>query len=705
MHPPAAANPPALVLGLTALILIATALALDIIDSRSTEFEHGMSQIAQHDRMFAEHVARSFEGVEILLDEMHLVLKDGRRWQEWSDEQGHRYLKERLTRSLPQIRHLIIFDADGRQRHANFALPAPPINIADRPYFIRLQAGAEQARYGPYVGRNSKRPTYAIARRLAEPGNRFGGVLLAAIETEYFEQLCHAIRPFEPLRSALVNETGRIVAVCRPSPGEKTALPPGDDFRQAFALDEFAEWQGGPARRTLVGERHVLTSEPVPGYGDLHIVSATPRETLTQRWQQHAWRAFALALTALSALLAAGVMIRRQVVQLSSLTGELRETQKTLEERILAATRELEARHNQSEQTAEAKSRFFAAASHDLRQPLHALQLFLGDLARKIYTSEQKALVQRIEMAAQAMATQLKSLLDISRLDMANIVPEQVPVSLGSIFEQLATTCRPSVGNPGVRLHLRPLPIVFETDPVLLTRLLGNLVENSIKFAPGGTVFVCARRRGDFLRIEVRDNGPGIALDQQQAIYDEFYQIDNAARNPGAGLGLGLAIAQRIARLLGATIELRSAPGCGSNFIVTLPLQTVDSLTPTPPSSPARLVLLGGFDAGGGNASFSTRAGAWGYDVAPAEDIAGARKLLDDSPGILVVPCTDCAELPPEVLALLRERPSVVVSRMACKIPDIRAYHLREPVKPARLRALLRSLDVTGASHEKRPPA
>lgn len=694
MRPSPLLTSPAFALGLLALILLGVILVLDIIDSRRSEFESGMRQIEQHDRMLAEHVARSFESIEMLLDEMQLSIREDNNWPQWSSERGHQYLKLRLKRSLPQIRHLVIADAEGRQRHTSFITPPPPAGLADRPYFQKLKEGAEHARYGPYVGRNSKRLSYAFARRLSEGQNIFNGVLIATIEPEYFSIFCHGTLPHDKREAAIVNGEGEIIALCSPPALAETrpAATTPVDFRQVLARGHFS---GGamPSGRSVIDDGdHVLSSKPVPGYPDIHVISATPKTMLTRGWQQHTWRVLLLALLAVSALGAAGVMIRRQLRQLSSVTQALRESQKTLEDRVQAATQELEARHNQAEYTAQAKSRFFAAASHDLRQPLHALQLFLGDLARLVETPEQKALVQRIETAALSMTTQLRGLLDLSRLDMGNIVPARVSVELAEAFSQLAATYQTIAENAGVRLLFHPLPVKLETDPALLSRMLGNLIDNAIKFSPRGTVLVCARHSANGVRIEVRDNGVGIAHDQQQSIYDEFYQVGNPARNPGAGLGLGLAIAHRISRLLDAGLSLRSAPGCGSMFSIRLPLYSAASLHPPATPVSLRLVLLGACKESDNPEDFADRARQWGYRIAVAESVDDARQKLQEEQGTLIVLCADSRRIPEATLTLLQQHAGVVISSTDCEIPEARAYHLREPVKPARLRALLRSL-------------
>jgi signal transduction histidine kinase len=676
-------------LSIAAILMLIGALAVDVIGSKKKTLENALLQIEQHDSILAEHVARSFDSIEVLLDEMRQAFQDGPAWQRWSQAQGHQQLKMRLSRSLPQIRHLIIFDAEGFQKHTSFAEAPPMINIRDRPYFRHLAGGAERTQFGPYIGRNSNLPTYAIARRLTGENGRFGGVLMVAIEPQYFESFCNSTRPYIEFEAAIINADGAIISICQSLTRERD-IPlgiAGADFRQVLANGEFSGMSLTTNRSLMTGNNYVLATEPVPGYPELRIVSATPKEALLRDWQKHTRQTLLLAVLALTTLATAGLLIRRQIKHLNLLTNELKTSQENLEARIRSATRELEARRKDAERLAEAKSRFFAAASHDLRQPLHALQLFLGDLARVTDNPEQKVLVQRIESASRAMTGQLRSMLDISRLDMANIVPERRQLALTDIFEQLAATYAPAAETAGVRLLFRPRMAMLETDPALLTRLIGNLIDNAIKFSPGGTVLVCARWRANAVRIEVRDNGKGIPPAHQQAIYEEYFQLGNDARDPGAGLGLGLAIAHRIAKLLGANISLRSAIGRGSSFALTLPclMGTRQAKAESPPLLP-RLILIGQ------TGDFPERAQRWGYTVEIAENIAAAWRLLDDGRAIPIIIHLDSCILPGELQSLLRRHPGVVITPAECEMPELGAYHLREPVKPARLRALLRSL-------------
>lgn len=681
-------TPHALWLGAAAAALLVALLAIDIVDGRQKELKHARQQLEQHNRMLAEHVLRTFDSIEVLLDELRLGLGERERWAEWNAATGHQFLKSRLSRSLPQIRHLLIFDAAGVQRHTSFAEAPPTISIADRPYFIELANGAERSRFGPYIGRNSNRTTYAFGRRLGRSNGEFSGALVVAIEPQYLERFCSATRPDDDYEAAVVNSEGKMIAHCLPLSGTPVSATGNADFRSVLAGGSFAGL-GIAANRSLTENADfLLAREPIPGYADLQVVTAVPKNRLLGNWRHHARQTLLVALIGFSLLLFAAIVIRRQFRQQLALTRELSESRDNLEARVRDATREIDARRDEAERLTDSKSRFFAAASHDLRQPLHALQLFVGDLARIADGAEQRVLIQRIEAAASAMASQLRSLLEISRLDMANIVPQHTPLALTSLFGQLCTTYSVSADAGNVKLLARPRNVTLDTDPALLLRLLGNLVDNAIKYSPGGRVLIAARWRANAVRIEIRDSGKGIDANHQQAIYDEFFQIGNVARESGGGLGLGLAIAHRIARLLGSSIELHSRPGRGTVFALTFPciLGYRPEIQEAPETREPALVVLG--EAG----DFPERARGWGYTVNVVENVSAAWRKLESGNAIPVILVRDTCQLSGELQSLIRQYRSIVISAADCDSPDTGAYHLHEPIKPARLRALLRSL-------------
>jgi len=249
----------------------------------------------------------------------------------------------------------------------------------------------------------------------------------------------------------------------------------------------------------------------------------------------------------------------------------LQEGRDRLEQRISTATRELREKKEEAESTSLAKSRFLAAASHDLRQPLHALSLFVDELGPCVENSPQQHLRAKIVSAVHALNEQLNALLDISRLDLGNIRVETQPVALGALMQRVLAIHAPDACIKGLRLRCVPTRLWGQTDPVLLERMLGNFVANAVRYTERGGIVVGVRRRAGRLRLEVWDSGPGLNEEQIPMIFQEFYQVDNPERDARKGLGLGLSIVARLAQMLGHFIDVRSQPGRGSLFALELP--------------------------------------------------------------------------------------------------------------------------------------
>jgi signal transduction histidine kinase/CheY-like chemotaxis protein len=233
--------------------------------------------------------------------------------------------------------------------------------------------------------------------------------------------------------------------------------------------------------------------------------------------------------------------------------------------------RELAERNREVERANLAKSRFLAVASHDLRQPLHALNLFAAQLRDQIGPAERAHLVSRIDAAIGSMNELFNALLDISKLDAGVLAPDIAEFPVGHLLDRIETTFAAAAREKGLRLSVLPSRAWVRTDAILLERILLNLVSNAIRYTSRGGVIVGCRRRGDSVRIEVWDSGIGLAEDQHRSIFGEFYQVDAPASGERAGLGLGLSIVDGLCRLLGHPIDLASRPGKGSRFAVSVP--------------------------------------------------------------------------------------------------------------------------------------
>jgi PAS domain S-box-containing protein len=236
------------------------------------------------------------------------------------------------------------------------------------------------------------------------------------------------------------------------------------------------------------------------------------------------------------------------------------------------AEAELSAARDQAERAILSQSKFLAAASHDLRQPIQALTLFTSALGSKLKGTPASALLDDMKGSVEAMTMLLDALLDVSRLDAGVVVPHETTFSLASVLERLAAEFRPQAEQKELDLRVQPCSAVVRTDPILLYRILQNFISNSLRYTSQGKVLFGCRRLGRKLRISVLDTGIGIPGHLQQEIFKEFFQIGNPERDRSKGLGLGLAIVQRLSRLLHAPVLVRATEGRGSAFSIDIPL-------------------------------------------------------------------------------------------------------------------------------------
>ncbi len=259
-----------------------------------------------------------------------------------------------------------------------------------------------------------------------------------------------------------------------------------------------------------------------------------------------------------------------------------------LVEELRAQKTAAEEERHKAEQASLAKSQFLAAASHDLRQPLHALGLFSATLRSLKLDEDGREVVARIHDNIGALETLFDALLDISRLDAGVVRARAESVAISDLFGRLAKYFEAPAQEKSLDLRFAPRNGCVLADPVLLERILANLIANAIRYTEAGGVLVACRRHGtDRLRLEVWDTGIGIPPDAQARIFEEFVQLGNPERDRRKGLGLGLAIAQRTAALLGSAITLESRPGRGSVFRLELPLTEAAAALPALPSEDA----------------------------------------------------------------------------------------------------------------------
>lgn len=296
---------------------------------------------------------------------------------------------------------------------------------------------------------------------------------------------------------------------------------------------------------------------------------------------------------------------------------------------------ELRVQKEAAEQANVAKSKFLAAASHDLRQPLHALGLFITALNERIRYPEVRSMVENINRCVAALGSLFEALLDVSRLDAGVVEPKRVHFALDRVLERLAAECEPQARAKGLSFDMTGGDQVLYSDPALVERILRNLFVNAIRYTPQGGVWIDALSVNGQVEISVRDTGPGIPRDKREEIFREFVQLANPERDRTKGLGLGLAIVRRLVTLLDGTVTVESKVSSGSHFRVrlargeaSLVAATVEE-TPILPATPFTdwlIVVID--DEQTVRDAMQVLLDGWGCVAITAEDAASAAKKL-----------------------------------------------------------------------------
>jgi signal transduction histidine kinase len=342
---------------------------------------------------------------------------------------------------------------------------------------------------------------------------------------------------------------------------------------------------------------------------------------------------------------------------------------------------------DRAEDANRAKSRFLAAASHDLRQPLHALSLYSAVLKLRATDPNTSEIAEQISKASGALSVLVDSLLDISKLDAGAIRPEVQSFDLRKFVERIGADFRPVAEQKGLTFSVQTADAEILSDPVLLERVLRNLLDNAVKYTRTGSVRLVATVKGDNVALAVQDTGIGIAPQERERVFEEFYQIGNPERDRSKGLGLGLAIVRRLAQLLSLEVDVASASGEGTTFTITVPRIRSTRPMPTP-----------GLQTTPGAASALAGARVLVIDDEPAVR-CGMQTLLETW-GCRVTACASLAEAEQQLAALdagadlivadlrLRngENGIETVHRLRARLGDVPALMISGDTAPDRLR-------------------
>ena len=319
--------------------------------------------------------------------------------------------------------------------------------------------------------------------------------------------------------------------------------------------------------------------------------------------------------------------LRRYEASNQGLTDSLRRAQAGLEMKVEERTRELQKAKEMAEEATQAKSKVLAAASHDLRQPLQALTLFVASLAQRNLDEKTLDLVEKIERSVEALDDLLNLLLDISKLDAGLVVPQMEPCILGDVFEQLRAEHVSQAKAKGLELRtVIPADLKIVTDRTLFERILRNLLSNALRYTESGKILLGCRRSSDHIRVQVMDTGRGIPESEVKSIFQDFYQIGNVGRSRHQGLGLGLSIVGRLVELLDLRISVESKEGKGTAFTLEIPFTepSVDGeikalYVEAKETLPGRLILTIDDDPEV-LAGLKELIGAWGHEVVSVPD-------------------------------------------------------------------------------------
>lgn len=383
-----------------------------------------------------------------------------------------------------------------------------------------------------------------------------------------------------------------------------------------------------------------------------------------------------------------------------------------MQQRIIEATADLRAQKLAAESANQAKSRFLAAASHDLRQPLHAMSLLVEALMEKVPGGDARRLTEHIAASASAMSALLNALLDLSKLDAGVIEARPACTRLQPLFEGLHSQFAHQAVNQGLKLGVHDGGLCVDTDPLLLERILANLLSNALRYTQRGGIVLGARRSGkNQVRIEVWDTGQGIPAEYQDRVFEEYFQLDNPERYRDKGLGLGLAIVNRLGDLLRTQVRLRSRVGSGSCFHLVLPrCEALPAPARRTPSSnlnlPLEQALVAFIDDDPAILEAMVEVfDQWGVELAVGEDAEQMRdelvslgrrpdvvlsdyRLKDGKTGIEAIAVLRRAFGPmPAALLTGDTAPETIQAIRSSALPV-----LHKPLKPAKLRAFLAHL-------------
>jgi signal transduction histidine kinase/ActR/RegA family two-component response regulator len=505
----------------------------------------------------------------------------------------------RLLRQVPALTEIVQLDAKGSEQF-RMSREAPDVIASHADHSQEaafIEAMANKVYYGQVYFIDESQPYMTVAMAGVRPEY---GVIVGQVNLTFIWDVVSQIQVGKHGQAYVVDQAGGLIAHPDISQVLRKTDMSGLAQVQAARVAKLNGLPDQPLQGVNIGGRHVLSA-----YADVTppgwlVFAELPIDEAYAPLYDSALRSGVIILVALVLAILAGLLLARHMVvpiralrdgavrigsgdlgqrisintgdelealgdQFNSMAARLQESYAGLESKVEERTRQLEAAN-------QAKSRFIAAASHDLRQPLHALGLFVAQLQGRLRAAERSQIISRIEAALSAMNELFSALLDISKLDAGATTINITVFPVAQLLAHAETTFAGAAREKKLSFRAMPSDAWVRSDFILLEQIVFNLITNALRYTRSGGVVVGCRKRGDQLRVEVWDSGIGIAADQHDKIFGEFYRLGEPDRDRRAGLGLGLAIVDRLCRLLDHPIEVRSTVGKGSVFAVTVPL-------------------------------------------------------------------------------------------------------------------------------------
>lgn len=538
-----------LAIGLTALLLT---------QSYNSDMDDARIRASDAARLLEEHIVRTLRASDFIVSRVVQLGRSRPMAQLAQDERAWRELLA-LDQGLPEPGTLWIADADGNIRLGTIQFPASPSNVADRYYFTAHKSTQRNLIVGPLVKTKARnKQAFHISRRIEDGDGRFLGVAVAGFDADAFTDFYRTL-PLGPQATVgVVDLTGRVI-LRQPEP-ERWAGAVIDDSPLMTAIRRGETSGMQVSTSALDGVERLVAFRVLPEYG-VAVTAGIAIDDALGEWHRAAW------VTAVVSVLVIGLTWTLVSFTFASLNREEALIQ-GLERKVRDRTEEARQQAEEARRANESKTRFLASASHDLRQPLQAAGMFVEVLAVRLGESPHAQVVDKLRQSLDATQSLLNTLMDVSTLEAGKITPQMARFPIMPMLANLYDQIEPEATAKSLELRVVPTGAWVHSDPVLLERLLRNLLVNAVRYTERGGVVLGCRRRGDRVAICVVDSGIGIPEENFDAIFDDFTRLGDKGSGTQRGLGLGLGVVRRTAQLLGHEIELRSRPGQGSCFAV-----------------------------------------------------------------------------------------------------------------------------------------